>query len=327
MTPLRPLLLYAAISFLSAASQPPLAAAPDWSALRNPVWVSPDNLRDPSVLKTSNGYAIFYSRFSGTNSNWCDPKNWAIACATTTDFRAFKDDHDVSAKGYASPGDVVFWHGRWILPYQTYPANPCRLCFSESPDLTHWSAPRFFLDAASHLKWNTIGRLIDPSLVIDGDTLHCFFIGSAYRTNAQGAVIRGNLMGHAITHDPALEHWEILTPDAPLLGFSERAPDGVENTMVFRTGEHWTMIYSEGLATQHLATATSPNLLEWQPQGVLAIPRQRWNRVKFGAPYVWREPGQWLMILMGTASGNRTTFGLLTSPDGLNWTMLPPAQP
>jgi sucrose-6-phosphate hydrolase SacC (GH32 family) len=43
---------------------------------------------------------------------------------------------------------------------------------------------------------------------------------------------------------------------------------------------------------------------------------------KFGAPFVWRDGDQWLMILMGTNDQDRTTFGLLTSPDGRRWTPL-----
>ena len=58
-----------------------------------------------------------------------------MACAFTRDFVHFENDRDVSPKGYASPGDVVQWHGRWLLPYQSYPARPIRLCFSESTDL------------------------------------------------------------------------------------------------------------------------------------------------------------------------------------------------
>ena len=73
----------------------------DWQSLRNPVWVAKDNLRDPSVLKTGSGYQIFYSRCFGNSSGWGNPNNWAIACATTTDFRSFQNDHDISAKGYA----------------------------------------------------------------------------------------------------------------------------------------------------------------------------------------------------------------------------------
>jgi sucrose-6-phosphate hydrolase SacC (GH32 family) len=296
--------------------------------LRNPVWTAQDNLRDPSVLKTPEGYHLFYSRFSTGDGGWSNPKNWATACAFTRDFVRFENDRDISPKGFASPGDVVQWHGRWLLPYQSYPASPVRLCFSESTDLRAWSAPKFFLEEAAQLPWNGQRRVIDPSFVVDGDTLHCYFVGSAFHTNTAGKSIRANLMGHALTRDPKLERWEILTRDAPLIGWSDTAPDGVENTMIFKTGGHWTMIYSEGLANQHLALATSPDLRAWKLEGPIAIPRQRWMARKFGAPFVWRDDGQWLMILMGENKEGRTTFGLLRSPDGRTWTPLPePAFP
>lgn len=133
---------------------------------------------------------------------------------------------------------------------------------------------------------------------------------------------KANLMGHAITRDPKLETWEILTTDKPLIGISENAIDGVENTMVFKTGDHWTMIYSEGLAKQHLAIATSKDLREWKLEGPIAIGKQPWMARRFGAPFVWQEDSRWMMILMGTSEVDRTTFGLLTSPDGKTWTLL-----
>ncbi len=290
------------------------------ASLRNPVWRSADNLRDPSVLKTRDGYLIFYSRFSGELKDWKMPSKWAIASAFTRDFVHFKNDHDISPKGFASPGDVVWWHGRYILPYQSYPAHPSRLCYSESSNLTDWSAPKWFLPEAANLPWNGMKRVIDPTFVVDGDTLHCFFVGSA-KADVEGG--KANLMGHAITTDPDLAKWEILTVNKPLIGISKSAPDGVENTMVFRTGDHWTMIYSEGLAEQHLAYATSKNLRSWKLRGPIEIAKQTWTEKKFGAPFVWREGAQWMMILMGNDKNERTTFGLLTSPDGKTWTPLP----
>lgn len=296
-------------------------AALKLDGLRNPVWTSRDNLRDPSVLKTADGYLVFYSRLRGTN--WGAPSAWTIACAETKDFKTFTNDRDVSPAGYASPGDVVQWHGRTILPYQSYPASPVRLVYSESADLKTWSAPRPFLEEAAQLPWNQARRVIDPTFIVDGDTLHCFFVGSAFHNDAAGKRVRANLMGHAVTRDPKLEKWEILTRDKPLLGVSDQAPDGVENTMVFKTGERWTMIYSEGLAKQHLALASSADLVTWRQDGPIEITRQKWMALKFGAPFVWRDGGSWMMILMGTNALNRTTFGLLSSPDGRRWTLLP----
>lgn len=291
--------------------------------LRNPVWATKDNIRDPSVLKTSDGYLLFYSRFTGQTSGWGNPENWRIAEVFTRDFLTFTNDRNISPAGCASPGDVVWWHGRWVLPYQTYPSKPTQLVFAESTNLVDWSAPRTFLTEAMKLPWNELERVIDPSFVVDGDTLHCWFVGSANRTNASGGKFKVNLMGHAVTRDPKLAEWEILTPNAPLIGVSERAPDGVENTMVFRTGDHWTMIYSEGLASQHLARATSIDLIHWKLEGQIQLPRQKWMTHKFGAPFVWRDGNQWLMILMGSVAQDRTTFGLLSSPDDEKWTLLP----
>lgn len=312
-------LAVALLATVSAEPAPP-AAALDVSALRNPVWVSSDNLRDPSVLKVKDGYQLFYSRLAGGQGGWADPRNWTIGAAFTKDFEHFEGLHDVSPPGCASPGDVVFWHGRWVLPYQFYPARPVKLCFSESKDLSQWSAPKAFLEEALELPWNEQKRVIDPTFVVDGDTLHCFFVGSKGNVGGKG---HANLMGHAITRDPGLSKWEILTPDAPLIGISERAPDGVENTMIVKTGDHWTMIYSEGLANQHLALASSRDLLKWTLDGPIELPRQQWMKTKFGAPFVWRDGTGWLMILMGQNANSRTTFGLLTSPDARQWKLLP----
>ena len=290
------------------------------ASLRNPVWTAKDNLRDPSVLKTTDGYQLFYSRFSGGSGDWGKPANWAIASVFTKDFVHFTGDHDVSPKGFASPGDVVFWHGRYILPYQSYPAHPSRLCFSESTDLKSWSAPKWMLAAAADLRWNELKRVIDPTLVVDGDVLHCYFVGS---TRIPGDGGKANLMGHAITRDPKLENWEILSMDQPMIGISARAPDGVENTMVIRTGARWTMIYSEGLKNQHLAMAESHDLKTWTPTGPVDIIPQQWMARKHGAPFIWRDGNQWIMILMGTNARDRTTFGLLSSADGKTWNPLP----
>jgi len=83
------------------------------------------------------------------------------------------------------------------------------------------------------------------------------------------------------------------------------------------------MIYSEGLANQHLALASSTDLREWKLAGPIELPRQKWMVRKYGAPFVWRETDQWLMILMGQSETGKTTFGLLTSPDGRHWALLP----
>lgn len=293
----------------------------DLSGLRNPVWRTDDRMRDPAVLPIANGYLVFYSRFSA-DREWSDPHAWAVACAFTSNFHTFAHDRDVTPKGFASPGDVVFWGRRWVLPYQSYPANPTHLCFSESHDLHTWHAPTCFLGEANALPWNTRRRAIDPTFVVDGEVLHCFFVGSgATETPSQHA----NMVGHAVSIDPSLQRWHVITRDAPLIGRSQAVDNdaGANNVTVFRAGDGWTLMYSEGVATQHLAWGRSPDLLRWEFKGALPLPAQRWMSRKHGAPFVWREGDGYVMMLMGTNATDWTTFGLLTSHDGVHWALLP----
>ncbi len=288
----------------------------DLSKLKNPVWKRSDNLRDPSVYKTNEGYHLFYSRYS--NKDWSKPENWSIGHAFTKDFMTFENDRDISPKGFASPGDLIFWGGSYILPYQSYPEKPTKLCFSRSSDLITWSAPEFFMEEAVDLPWNQARRTIDPTFILDNDTLHCFFVGTDFIHYSSQA----NLVGHAVTKDAQLRKWEILTVEEPLIGVGKDAPDGAENVVVLRQADKWVMIYSEGLINQHLAYALSDDLYKWEFKGKIEIESQTWISTRYGAPFVWKEDDRRLMILMGENAENETTFGLLHSDDGLNWKML-----
>lgn len=104
------------------------------------------------------------------------------------------------------------------------------------------------------------------------------------------------------------------------------------------------MIYSEGLEQQHLALATSSDLVRWVDRGRLellapggaaaahrlasgAAALQRWMAGRYGAPHVWRDPasGCFTMALMGEyeVASHRSAVGLLTSADGERWELLP----
>lgn len=289
------------------------------TGLSNPIWRRADDLRDPAIMCAEDGYVLFYTRLS--NRDWSKEENFAVAAVFTKDFVTFEKDRDITPKGYASPGDPVTWHGQCLIPYQSYPKHPARLFYSElrgQPDAHYWADPQPFLPQASNLAWNIQRRAIDPTLVVDGDKLYCFFVGSD-----DSKAPRANLVGEAVTQDPDLRDWEILTPDEPLIGRSERAPDGCENVTVVRTGDVWTMIYSEGMLHQHLAYAQSPDLVHWEFKGPIDLPVQKWMARRYGAPAVWQEDGQWFMVLMGLDEEERATLGLLTSPDAIHWTPLP----
>ncbi len=288
----------------------------DFKQLTNPVWDRSDNLRDPSIYKTEEGYHLFYSRYS--NKDWSKPENWAIGYVFTKDFVHYEQDRDISAKGFASPGDLIEWNGKYILPYQSYPEKPTMLCYSVSEDLKHWSEPVFFLEEARSLPWNKMERVIDPTFVVDGNRLHCYFVGTDRFINGSAT----NLVGHAYTDDPLLKNWTITTVDRPLIGVSKAAPDGAENVTVYRKQDEWVMIFSEGLLEQHLAYAVSSDLVHWEQKGKIDIEAQNWISVRYGAPFVWKEADCYMMILMGEDENNHTTLGLLYSEDGIHWQML-----
>jgi sucrose-6-phosphate hydrolase SacC (GH32 family) len=205
------------------------------------------------------------------------------------------------------------------LPFQSYPQRPQLLHFSESHDGDNWSEPQAFLQEVLELHWNTDCRAIDPTFVVDGEELHCFFVGS----DGLGTPRRANLLGHAVTRDPNLGNWEVLTKEAPLMG-RDRAPDGVENVVVYRDAESWIMLLSEGMENQHLAWARSDDLIHWNPMGPVSMSVQNWCSFRHGAPFVWQEGERFYMILMGEETpDHRSSLGLLLSLDGIHWELLP----
>jgi len=181
--------------------------------------------------------------------------------------------------------------------------------------------PHVFLQQALTLPWNQDKRAIDPSFVLIGDQLHCFFVGSdGYLKNSPN---RANLLGHAITTDPQLQDWKIISQNQPLMG-RNRAADGVENVTIYKIDGLWTMMFSEGLVNQHLAIAQSTDLFTWNHLGPVQIEKQKWLTHKYGAPFVWQEANQYFMVLMGEENNTRkTTLGLFQSTDGLHWLSAP----
>ena len=305
----------------------------DFAAVRNPLWRRHENARDPGLIRTDDGYRIYYTRHASVLGEWQAREVWSVGCIRTRDFVTFFDDRDISPKGFNSPSDPVWWHGRWILGYQDYVTKPELMYFAESADLNAWSSPRPLLPEVGALPWNILRRAIDPHFWVEGDTLHCFFTGAAPNSGeTQDRLGRYNMVGQAVTQDPSLQNWTILTREKPLIGETPEGPDGVENIAIVETGDHFTMIYSEGLRRQHLARATSRDLLRWELQGRIDFESQAWMRYGQGAPTVWRENDHYYMLAMGTAPRDimidgryrttqaETTLGLFHSPDCIQWT-------
>lgn len=295
----------------------------DLTGITNPIFKRSDNLRDPAVLPVEGGYMLYYTRYS--NKEWCCAENWSVAAVFTPDFKTFENDRDITPKNFASPGDPVWWHDRLIMPYQSYPEMPQSLWYSvcEKGDGRDWSDPIPVLDEVIDLPWNGKKRAIDISFAVDGDTLHAWFVGNA-APGDPNPKRQGNLLGHAMTKDPELKDWTITSVDNPLIENYDRAPDGVENVVVYRAGGQWVMMLSEGIAEQHIAYAVSDDLLTWDIKDVVPVPKQDWLAYRHGAPYVWQEDDHYYMVLMGEESpDNRSSLGLLHSSDGFNWEIIP----
>jgi len=295
----------------------------DMATINNPVLRRSDNLRDPSVLPVEDGYWVYFTRYS--NGEWNRPENWSVGAIFTRDFKTFEGDRDITPKNFASPGDPTWWHGHLILPFQSYPVEPQRLYYAvcEAGDGRDWSDPIPVLDEVLDLPWNGRKRAIDLSFTVDGDTLHAWFVGNA-APGCTDPKRRGNLLGHAMTKDPELKAWTITSVETPLIENYDRAPDGVENVVVYRAAGRWVMMLSEGIARQHLGYAVSDNLRDWEIRDEIPLVPQPWMAHRYGAPFVWQEEDRYYMLLMGEESAdNRSSLGLLHSSDGLRWTLLP----
>ena len=283
-----------------------------------------DNLRDPAVLPVEDGYWVYFTRYS--NQEWNCAENWSVASMFTRDFVTFEGDRDITPKNFASPGDPTRWHGKLILPFQSYPAMPQKLYYAvcEQGDGRDWSDPIPVLEEVIDLPWNGKRRAIDISMTADGDTLHAWFVGNA-ESGCTDPKRQGNLLGHAMTQDPDLKDWTITSVDQPLIENYDRAPDGVENVVVYRALGRWVMMLSEGIANQHLGYAVSDDLIEWEIKDEVPVEEQHWLSYRYGAPFVWQEPdGRYVMLLMGEESeDNRSSLGLLHSDDGIHWSVLP----
>lgn len=155
----------------------------------------------------------------------------------------------------------------------------------------------------------------------NGDRSHCFSVRSCdTERHTDEQIGHANLLVHPVTMDPDLREWDILTRDSPLTRQSKQARDGVENIAVVRSEDAWTMIYSDGLARQHLAWGQSPNLVHWKRQGVIDLSSQSWMSVKYSAPCIWQERDIWFMLLMGQDKNGPTALGMLLSSDLIHWT-------
>jgi hypothetical protein len=144
-------LMLAAVAAMDVSTGGGETVVPDFSALHNPVWISKDNLRAPSVLKAEDGYHLFYSRVSAGSGGRGNPTNWHVAEVVTTDFLTFTNDHRVCLKNHEGWGinqsaEVNSWH-RDINPSRG--TRPGGFVITHPSPLTHQPAAGAFPDPAA----------------------------------------------------------------------------------------------------------------------------------------------------------------------------------
>lgn len=285
----------------------------DYSKITNPVLSRSDkHFRDPAVLVHDGRIYVFFT--------WYDPEKitWHIGMNSTEDFIHFSDVCLISPEGYASPGNVIWSQGRWVLCYQQYRQYPHYLCLSYSEDLLHWSEPVRIFNTGSENQWNIDKRVIDPFLVEWQGKYYCYYTGST-----RGSVQPGyNLIGVAGSDD--LTNWRDLSVEKPVIGvdFPWEEPDGCENNYVIRYQDRWHMLYSASLIHQKIAYAVSDDLLHWEKKGLCEVPVFAESAFHFGAPCIIEglpDREHFYMIYQGRSETGQMSFILLESDDLVNW--------
>lgn len=161
---------------------------------------------------------------------------------------------------FSSPGNVVYFNGKYYLCCQTYCRENgekygnenSRIWLWESEDLENWGKPTVIQVKGDNIPVEEMGRMIDPYLIRDdcGDW-YCFF--------------KQNGVSFSKSRD--LRHWN----------FCGHVECG-ENVCIVRDGDIYRLWYSPW---NGIGEKTSPDLLHWQDSGkVETLGQERWNWAK-----------------------------------------------
>ena len=76
-------------------------------------------VRDPAVLRTADGYLLFFTRYRGDPARmFTGSASYTVSVVATTDWLTFSDPVDVTPEGYCSPDAPVHWRSRLLIAYQ-----------------------------------------------------------------------------------------------------------------------------------------------------------------------------------------------------------------
>jgi hypothetical protein len=223
--------------------------------------------------------------------------------------------HDRSLN-FSSPGDVIRFHGEWVLCLQTYPRPndepygnaSARLWIRRSRDLENWGEPELLRVKGPAVPVGEMGRMIDPCLVADKDEpgkWWCF-----YKQN-----------GASMSWSRDLQAW---TPFGRV--------DAGENVCVIVDGGEYVMFHSPA---NGIGVKRSSDLQHWRDGDLITLGQRDWPwaRGRLTAGFVLdlrgeSRVGKALMFFHGSAYpekspqggfDNFASLGLAWSSDLVHW--------
>ena len=117
-----------------------------FSDLKNPIFEQTYSVRDPAAIYVHNQFHLFFTCVRRIGRDY----RYYVGTCQTHDFKKYSRVEFITPEGYASPGNVIYHNGEWVLCCQSYRCLPgklvagddCRLFLMYSKDLKNWSKPQ-----------------------------------------------------------------------------------------------------------------------------------------------------------------------------------------
>ncbi len=154
---------------------PPLLAE-----IEDPVFLSGDSTtahRDPALHYHDGVFRVFHSVVTRDECGCY----WDTSVTRSRDLVHWSEPEPITERSlelnYSSPGNVIYFGGKWLLCLQTYPTpngerfgtDDARVFIVASEDLDRWEEPRIMRVKGPDVAIQDMGRMIDPYLLEDKD--------------------------------------------------------------------------------------------------------------------------------------------------------------
>ena len=262
--------------------------------LQSPILLRGDEFhcyRDPAVYYKDGVFHLFFTYCTTEFHDGGFTRYVQIGACDSRDLLSFTPVRTLTPKdvslNYSSPGNIVFWDGKYRMCCQTYCCENgerwgnerSRIWLMDSEDLVNWSEPALMRVKGDGVPVEEMGRMIDAFLIQDDDGgWFCF-----YKQN-----------GVSFSKSRDLVHWTYMG----------RADSG-ENVCVLKDGDIYRLWDSP---PNGIGEKTSRDLVHWEDTGRLHLFGQDgwpWAQGRLSAGFVLDlrgEPsvGKALMFFHGT---------------------------